>query len=363
MAGPDTVLWSWGPGESRLALLADGEVVELVVDRPELWAGSLFLGRVVAVDRQLDAAFVDIGIGDRPGFLPGAKRLGLTEGQALPVQVRADAWGGKGPLLAVATECGAGDRKAPALLRRSHPLERLVETYPAITRIVADDVAAFAEARALFPTLAERGEVDLDDAFAAALAPVVVLPSGGRLVIEPTAALTAIDVDSGAGRAGDANREAVAAIARQLRLRRIGGQVVVDFVSGPKGTPYRLAAGLKKVVAADPVPTHVFGVTPLGMVELVRERRGPSLAEVLCRRSQGPSAETTALTALRRVLAEAVGRPGLAPVLVVAPEVAAALGRLGEAVAEAGRRLGRPLMVRAEPGRAWEDTMIEEARK
>ncbi|TAN70323.1 MAG: ribonuclease G, partial [Magnetospirillum sp.] len=203
---------------------------------------------------------------------------------------------------------------------------------------------------------------EVDEALDDALTPVVALPSGGRLVIEATAALTAIDVDSGAGRPADANREAVAAVARQIRLRGIGGQITVDFVSGPKGTPFKLAAALKRAVAADPVPTHVFGVTPLGMVELIRERRGPSLAERLCRRVVEPTAEALALAALRRVLAEAEARPGSVLRLVVAPEVAAALIRLDKAVAETERRLGRTLMVRPEPGRCRDDVQIEEVR-
>ena len=180
--------------------------------------------------------------------------------------------------------------------------------------------------------------------------------------MEATAALTAVDVDSGGSRPADANREAVAAIARQLRLRGIGGQITVDFVSGPKGTPYKLAAALKRAVASDPIPTHVFGVTPLGMVELTRERRGPSVAEILCRRSLDLTPESVALDSLRRMLIEADARPGAALALVLAPEVAAVLGRLGEAVAETGRRLGRPLSWRSEPGRGLDDVMIEEVR-
>ena len=189
---------------------------------------------------------------------------------------------------------------------------------------------------------------------------VVALPSGGRLVIEPSAALTAIDVDSGSARPADANREAVREIACQLRLRRIGGQIVVDFVSGPRGASYRLAAALKKAVATDPTPTHVFGVTPLGMVEMTRERRGAPLTELLCRRSLEPSADSVALAALRRVLTEATLRPAARLGLVAAPEIAAALAGLGEAWAETERRLGRTLPLRPDPARARHDVLIED---
>ena len=357
------ILWSWGPGQSRLALLAGERVVELVIDRPDSLTGALFLGRVAAVDHGLDAAFVEIGQ-DRPGFLAGAKALGISEGAAVLVRVRADARGGKGAKLSLASDEAPSDpaAKPPCLLRRPHVLERLLADHPGIVRVEVDDAAALAEARHFFPQAKRRALPELDEIFEEALSPVVPLPSGGRLVMEATAALTAVDVDSGASRPADANREAVAAMARQLRLRGIGGQITVDFVSGPKGTPYKLAAALKRAVAADPVPTHVFGVTPLGMVELIRERRGPSVSDILCRRSTDLTAESVALESLRRVLVEADARPGAALGLVVAADVAQALARLSDAVAETGRRLGRPLSWRADPGRGREDVMIEEQR-
>jgi Ribonuclease G/E len=380
-ADAEEILLSWGPGESRLALIAEGRLVELVLDRPDLLAGSVFLGRVGEVNARLDAAFVDLGRGDKPGFLPGAAALGLSQGQSLLVQVRADAQGGKGPLLTAEPrglrdddraliEHRSDSLRAPALVWRPHPLVRLLHANPSVTRVRVDDAAAFAEARALLPDRVEwhrDGSVftlyDVDEAIDAALDPVVPLPGGGRLVIEPTSALTAIDVDSGAGSPAEANRRAVDEIARQMRLRAIGGQIVVDFVSGGgKGSLFKLAGALKRAVAFDPVPTHVFGVTPLGLVELTRERRGPSLAEQMSERPWQPSAATMAFTALRRVLAEVAGRPGLLPGLVVAPEVADALARLPEAMAEAGRRLGVRLAVRAESGRRREDISIEDLR-
>jgi len=363
------ILWSWGPGESRLVLLAGERAVEVMVERPTMLTGAVFLGRVAAVDRALDAAFLDLGTGERPGFLPGALARGLSEGMALAVQVRADARDGKGPRLsAELRHCPDGvvadpvTAKPPCLLWRPHVLERVLALHPGVVRVVVDDAVAQAEARRLFPVVERRPLPEVDEVVEEALAPVVILVSGGRLVIEATAALTAMDVDSGGGRPAEANREAVAAVARQIRLRGIGGQITVDFVSGPKGTPYKLAAALKRAVADDPVPTHVFGVTPLGMVELTRERRGPALAELLCRRSSALTAETVALAALRRVLAEAAARPGAALALVTAPEVAAWLSRRGEAVTETERRLGRGLVVRPEPGRDREDVLIEEMR-
>ena len=345
--------------------MAGGRPLEVVIDRPGLLAGAVFLGRVSAVDRRLDAAFVDLGQSGRPGFLPGAAALGLSEGHAVAVRVRAEARGGKGPLLATITPDPAwgGSFRAPAQIHRPTALERLLAAHPGVSRVLVDDMAALAEARRLFPAAETAGGLEVDDIFDAALSPEVALPSGGRLLIEANAALTAIDVDSGAGRAADANREAVAAIARELRLRGIGGQMVVDFVShGGKAALFKLARTLKTALADDPVPCHVFGVTPLGLVELTRERRGLALSEVAGERNTGPSAETAALATLRRVLAETAGRPGLRPRLAVAPEIADALARLPEALAETERRLGHPLVIRPLPGRPRQDPLIEDSR-
>lgn len=367
--GIDEILWSWGPGESRFALLTRGRLTELVIDRPTLHLGSRFLGRVVALDRALNAAFVEIGTGDRPGFLPGAAALGLSEGAAVAVEVRAEARAGKGPLLTplAGDLAGPAGTKAPALLSRPATLKRLLEAHPEIRRVRVDDPAALAEAKALAPTLAEPyrdgplfGLYRVEEEIESALAAEVPLAGGGRMTIESTAALTAIDIDSGRGRADEANRKAVTAIARHLRLRGIGGQVVIDFVSVRRGAPHRLADALKEAVAADPVPTQIFGVSRLGLVELTRERRGLALAELLCEHPTLPTPETAALAALRLALSEAACRPGRPLRLVVAPEVAMALARRPEALAEAEARLCRPLPVRADSGRAREDSSIEE---
>lgn len=340
MSGRADIVVSAGPGEARYLLRLDGIPTELHIHRPAMLLDCVFRGRVVAMDRGLDAAFVELGRGCKPGFLPGARAQGLSEGIAVVVRVRAEERGGKGPLLAP-QDGFAAEGAVPALLRPSDPLERLRAAFPGAPVV--------------------EGHDEVDEVLEAVLSPVAALPGGGRLVIEATAALAAIDVDSGPMRPADANRAAVAEIARQLRLRNIGGQVVVDFVSGRDRKPlHRLADELKAAVAADPVPTHVFGVSPLGLVELTRERRGPSLAELLCRRALGPTSETLALMALRRLLAEALARPAARLGIRAAPAVAAALARLPEARAEAERLLGRPLAIREEAGRADDDVLIEE---
>lgn len=120
---------------------------------------------------------------------------------------------------------------------------------------------------------------DLDEAIAALGDRRVELPSGASLVIEPTEALTAIDVNAGpeANMLG-INLAAAAEIARQLRLRHIGGIVVIDFISMPRRPDQtRVVEALKDALANDPSQTNVLPMSGFGLVEMTRERRGPGL--------------------------------------------------------------------------------------
>lgn len=142
--------------------------------------------------------------------------------------------------------------------------------------------------RAFAPSLEERIESvpaglfdlhDLDDAVAALADPRVALPDGGSLVIEPTEALTAIDVNAGPeSNALSVNLAAAKEIARQLRLRHIGGIVVIDFISmGRERDRDQVMDTLKTAVADDPSQTYIVPMSPLGLVEMTRERRSPGL--------------------------------------------------------------------------------------
>jgi ribonuclease G len=119
----------------------------------------------------------------------------------------------------------------------------------------------------------------IGDALASAESPTVPLPSGGRITIESTAALTAIDVDVaqaaelGAGAALKTDLEAAAEIARQLRVRDLGGLIVVDFVRlADRAQRAKLAAVLTRAVARDPKPVQTLGWTAGGLFELIRPR-------------------------------------------------------------------------------------------
>ncbi|WP_434624093.1 ribonuclease E/G [Azospirillum sp. B2RO_4] len=124
---------------------------------------------------------------------------------------------------------------------------------------------------------------DLDSAIAELLDVRVPLPLGGSLVIERTEALTVVDVNAGErGNPLDVNLDAAAEIGRQLRLRNVGGIVVVDFVNmRSRGDAERVLAALSQAVESDPVQTQVYGMSKLGLVELTRARRGTPLAALL----------------------------------------------------------------------------------
>ncbi len=201
----------------------------------------------------------------------------------------------------------------------------------------------------------------------AALEPVVPLAGGGALTIEPTAALTAIDVDGGGRRPLEVDLEAAGEIARQLRLRQLGGTIVVDFVDlASKRDRARLFSAVRAALAADPVPVQAFAMSALGLVEISRQRVGPSLAERLgrvcpsCGRGgRLPSLRSQSEALMRALGARAPGR--LAADL--APDLHGYLcGSAASAWAAFGARQGWLPALRVDPGLAPGGWSIEEGR-
>ena len=121
-----------------------------------------------------------------------------------------------------------------------------------------------------------------------ALSKKVWLKSGGFLIIEPTEALTVIDVNSGKFEkkmpAEDyykkVNEEAAVEIARQLKLRNISGIIIVDFINMQNVDNQKdLLDSLSKLVSKDKIKTFVIGMTSLGLVEITREKKEKPLWE------------------------------------------------------------------------------------
>jgi ribonuclease G len=170
----------------------------------------------------------------------------------------------------------------------------------------------------------ERPLLDLynvEDEIEKALARRVDLKSGGYLIIDQTEALTTVDVNTGGfvgGRSFDdtifkTNLEAAQVIARQLRLRNLGGIIIIDFID-MDSEDHRSAVlnEFRKALARDRTRMTVNGFTQLGLVEMTRKRTRESLAHVLCEpcavcqgRGELKTPQTMCYQILRELLREA----------------------------------------------------------
>jgi len=271
----------------------------------------------------------------------------------------------------------------PARLEAVAPLAALLAEFAdaAVERILVDDAVLLGDARHWLqreaPHLAERLALHREgqplfeaegvaDAAAALLELRIALPGGGVITIEPTAAATLIDVDSGALGAERGEGEeallavdlaAAEAIAQQTRLRGLAGALVVDFVPlRRREMRERLLEAFRGALARETPEAQLLGWTRLGHVELTRPRRRAPLHEILCERTASGGLVKTALTLALEALAaaarQAVAMPGRGLVLHARPEILTALeGEAAAARAALETRLGRPLALVSEP--AW----------
>ena len=199
---------------------------------------------------------------------------------------------------------------APALLLAGPTLaERLLRDAPpgAVKRILVDDrttlanLSAYAEQEApeMRAGMEFAGDVlferhDAASALSAALAPEVALPGGGRLTIEPTQALTVIDVDSGARTGGREAvlratcTEAATAAAAEIRRRNLAGLIVIDFprLSGADARA-ALLADMRAKMSDDPTAHKVVKISASGLMEITRRRAETPLLQVLTEAAAG----------------------------------------------------------------------------
>jgi ribonuclease G len=193
----------------------------------------------------------------------------------------------------------------------------------------------------------------------------VALKSGGYLIIDQTEALTTIDVNTGAyvGHRNleetiyRTNLEAAVAIARQLRLRNLGGIIIIDFIDMEEEEHRRqVLQALEKALAKDHAKTHVSTVSALGLVEMTRKRTRESLAHQLCMpcpacegRGFLKTPETVCYEIFREILRQA-GQFDLQQLLVLAHQdvIERLLDEESAALGELEVLVGKPIRLQTE---------------
>ena len=483
MANQD-ILINWAPQETRVAIVENGAVQELHIERAleRGLVGNVYLGKVARVLPGMQSAFIDIGL-DRAAFLhvadlnPPANGVGgggrgdaaatpierqIFEGQSLTVQVIKDPIGTKGARLSAQVSIagrmlvflphdkhiGISQKIGSAELRdqlraRMHALvgdgehgkgggfilrtnaeeasdaeladdiaylrktwagirERAQQQPPGtllhqdlslaerVLRDLANDAThairidsglqhdklkAFGETympRSAAKLELYRGErpifdlFGIEDEIVRALARKVELKSGGTLVIDQTEAMTTIDVNTG-GFVGarnfedtvfKTNLEAAGAIARQLRLRNLGGMVIVDFIDMAREEHQQaVLAEFRKQLARDRTRTTVSGFSQLGLVELTRKRTRESLAHMLCEpcptcagRGQVKTARSVCYDILREILREARQfNPKEFRIVATAAVVEMLLDEESVHLAGLSEFIGKPISLSTEP--------------
>ena len=272
----------------------------------------------------------------------------------------------------------------PALVHEEPPpLLRLFRDRvgAAIDEIVIDSPGGFAAARdycgRFMPKLKDRlrlhagpehvfAAAGVEEEIERALGPRVGLPSGGELVIEATEALTAVDVNSGrftgGGRLEDTafrtNLEAADEAARQLRLRNIGGLILIDFIHMNEEANWdRVLEGLGAALAGDRSNVRLIGRTAAGLVEITRRRQRESLRRMLtepcapCRGGGRVSTPHSAALAIMRALKREARKSKPGPIVVTAASDVVDMleGEAAPAMSELATILGRRIAFQRAP--------------
>ena len=403
------------------AVFSEDQIEEIVVAAGTHQVGDVYLGVVENVLTSIDAAFVNIGDGDRNGFIHitdlGPLKMRRSSGsisdlvvpqQRVLVQVMKEPTGNKGPRLTgnislpgryvvllpfgrgvnlsrrIRSEAERNRLRALAILVKpagmgvlvrteadGMPEEQIIEDLDNLQRQwegIQQDVATTRQPtlldrerdfvqrvlRDLYSTEVNRIVTDTSDGLRRikqhllgwadgkipsglmldhhrertpileyfrvnagireALKPRVDLPSGGYIIIEPTEALTVIDVNSGSFTKSQTSRETVlwtnceaaVEIARQVRLRNIAGVIVVDFIDmDTRRDQLHLLEHFNKALRSDKSRPQIAQLTELGLVELTRKRQGQSIYELFGR----PCSTCGGLGHLMHLPGEAAGQP------------------------------------------------------
>ncbi len=239
--------------------------------------------------------------------------------------------------------------------------ERLVEFVDQIQPSMLSRVKLFQQETGLFEQFAIEDEID------AALKTKVWLKSGGHIVINPTEALIAIDVNTGryVGRHNledtvlTTNLEAVKEIVRQIRLRNLGGIIVIDLIDMEEPEHReQVSEALAREMAKDRARNKVLNISEFGLVEITRKRSRPSLERLLtqscpyCRGTGRVKSLATISLDLRRQILQQKGRFQSRDILLrVHPDVARALQREGQPILrELEKELRTEILIQSDSG-------------
>jgi hypothetical protein len=301
-----------GPGETRGVITLDGRPERLLLQRvgddyPRL--GVRYRARVLKVEKAAGLALLDLGQGLTGALRLKPDRAPPVEGQALDVDIAIEPQSGKDAVVRVIGSSSG----PPARLSEAASMEELLAALAPDARIVRG-----MEARAL----ADQAEDE-------ALATEYPLPGGGSMAVETTRALTAVDVDLGAGGGGDAKRAArranlaaIGELARVLRLKALGGLVVIDLVG--RGHDGQAISHAAQTAFAPEQPGVVIGpITKFGTLELALPRRFRPMRDGLCDASGRPNIETLGLRLIRAMEREGRAEPGGRVLALCSPGVLA----------------------------------------
>ncbi|MFN8217450.1 MAG: Rne/Rng family ribonuclease [Solirubrobacterales bacterium] len=241
-----------------------------------------------------------------------------------------------------------------AVIDSDKQYERVTNFFQRTAPELVDKVELYHEKKPLF----EKWKIDAE--IESTLNRRVDLPSGGYLVIDYAEALTVIDVNSGSftgrGKGGleetitKVNTEAAEEAVRQLRLRDIGGIIVIDFIDMARASNRdKVLKTMRKALDADKSKSYVVEVSPLGLVEMTRQNVTDGVREILtelCPTCHGEgvvlSAETVALEGLRKMRDIAAENAGSEAFLIrVNPRVAAELTAEDSGLAELEEETGK----------------------
>jgi len=254
--------------------------------------------------------------------------------------------------------------------------QRIIEFLETVMPRFTDRVEHYTDSEPIFDRFGIEAQL------AKALERKVWLKSGGYIVVDHSEALTAIDVNTGryVGKTTQeetvlrTNLEAAKVIVEQLRLRNIGGLIIIDFIDMEKAVNRKkVYDALTEAVRKDKARTNILHISDLGLVEMTRKRRRENLVQQLCEpcphcdgRGMVRSVETLAYDVLRRIRRDAALNPNAQRLNIrVPPRVADFLATTEVAAVDAlERELAKKIVIKGATdlaGRSYEITAVEAA--